>query len=184
MNLRMIPQRLAACLILIACSSSPTNVSPPPPPGPPPPPPPPTAQHLYVGQDEIPGSIRVYDLPLTASSAPVVTVPMNAPAVLAVNSTTLVVTRITDYSISFLALPLTSASVPYATIVWGAGRGAATPLFLPSARSISAAAIPSMSTRRRSPAPRFPAARFRRQISLPIISRSARTGRSMGCSAT
>jgi hypothetical protein len=131
MNLRVIPQCLAACLILVACSSSSTYVSPPPPPppGPPPPPPPPAAQHLYVGDDDIPGTIRVYDLPLSASSTPVASVPMNAALYLGVNSTTLAVTRLDNFSISFFALPITSASVPYATVASGS---AGTPIFLAS----------------------------------------------------
>jgi hypothetical protein len=123
---------LTASLILAACSSSPATTNPPPPPPappPPPPPPPPSGQHLYLGQDDIPGTILVYNLPLTASSVPVTTVPYNADLSLASNATTLVANKITDYTVSFFQLPLTSASVPYATLSPGLSE---TPLFLPS----------------------------------------------------
>ncbi len=120
---------LAAGLFLAACSSSTSTTNPPPPPpAPPPPPPPPVTQHLYVGQDDIPGSILVYNLPLTTTSVPVDTVPYNADVNLGINATTLVANRISDYTVSFFHLPLTSASVPYATLPVGLLE---TPLLLP-----------------------------------------------------
>jgi hypothetical protein len=121
---------IAALLLVAACSSSSNTVTPPPPPpAPPPPPPPPPTQHLYVGQDDVPGSILVYTLPITSSSTPVATVRHDATIALAVNSTTLAATRLTDYTVGFYALPITSASTPYATLSLGL---LGTPVFLPS----------------------------------------------------
>jgi len=135
MMFRTISFALAASLMLSACSSSATTTNPPPPPPPPgpppppPPPPPPGSQHLYLGQDDVPGKILVYNLPLTATSTPVATVPYNADVGLSVNATTLAANRITDYTVSFFRLPLTSASTAYATIPVGLLES---PLFLPT----------------------------------------------------
>jgi len=120
---------LAAALVLAACSSSSTNVSPPPPPpAPPPPPPPPPSQHLYAGLLDQPGSIYVYALPITAASTPTAIVPLNAVTALGVNSTTLAAATL-DYTVAFYNLPITSSSVPYATLASGSF---GTPLFLPN----------------------------------------------------
>lgn len=124
MKLRAISIAASAGLILAACSSSTATTNPPPPP-----PPPPPTQHLYIGQDDIPGKILVYDLPLTASSTPVVTLPYDADVSLSVNATTLAANKISDYTVSLFRLPLTSASVPYATLPVG---WLETPLLLPS----------------------------------------------------
>jgi hypothetical protein len=131
MTFRTIAMALAAGLILAACSSSTTTTNPPPapPPAPPPPPPPPGSEHLYLGQDDIPGKILVYNLPLTSSSTPVVMVPYDADVSLSVNATTLAANRLSDYTVSFFQLPLTSASIPYATIPVGLLES---PLFLPT----------------------------------------------------
>jgi hypothetical protein len=132
MTFRAISVALAAGLILSACSSSATTTNPPPPPAPPPPPPPPPppgSQHLYLGQDDIPGKILVYNLPLTTSSTPVATVPYNADVSLSVNATILAANRLSDYTVSFFHLPLTSASTAYATIPVGLLES---PLFLPT----------------------------------------------------
>jgi hypothetical protein len=88
-----------------------------------------TAQHLYVSQDAVPGSILVYTLPITANSTPVATVRRDATIALAVNATTLVATKLTDYTVAFYSLPITSASTPYATLSLGR---VGTPVFLPS----------------------------------------------------
>jgi hypothetical protein len=125
MTFRSFSVAVAAGLILAACSNSDTTTAPPPAP---PPPPPPAAQHLYLGQDDVPGKILVYDLPLSASSTPAVSVPYNANVSLSVNSTTLAANRISDYTVSLFRLPLTSASVPYATLPVGLLE---TPLLLP-----------------------------------------------------
>ncbi len=121
----------AALLCVAACSSSGNTIvsPPPPPPSTPPPPPPAATHHLYVGQDNLPGSILAYTLPITASSTPVATAAHDANVALAVNATTLAVTRLTDYSVGFYTLPLTSASTPYATLSLGR---TGTPIFLPS----------------------------------------------------
>ena len=108
---------LAACAILGACSSS-SNVSPPPPP----------VQHLYVGDDATTGSLRAYALPLTASSTPVASVPMDKPFMIGVNSTTLAVATLAS-NLFFFTLPLTSGSTPYASFAAGLD---GTPLFVSS----------------------------------------------------
>lgn len=113
----------ALLFILAACSStSGTNSSPSPPT---------TTQHLYVGEDDIPGSILVYALPLTATSTPTATIPLNASVALGVNATTLAATRIDNYTISLFSLPVTSSSVPYATI---SSTTVGTPLLLTSGK--------------------------------------------------
>ena len=90
------------------------------------PPPPPNVQHLYVGDDNASGSLRAYTLPLTASSTPVATVPMNQPFTIGVNSSTLAVATL-DGTLSFFTLPLTSASTAYASFAAGSD---GTPLFV------------------------------------------------------
>jgi hypothetical protein len=122
---------MLAVAIAGCSSSSNMNASPPPPPPPPPapPPPPPPTGRLYVGLDDLPGSILVYNLPLTNGAAPTTTVAHDANNGMTVNSTTLAVTDIENYSVAFYTLPLTSASAPYATWLQG---NLASPLFVSS----------------------------------------------------
>ncbi len=110
----------AGGLMLAACSGSTATTAPPTTTA---------AQHLYIGQDAIPGNILIYDLPLTASSTPAATVPYNADVSLSLNGTTLAANRLSDYTVALFRLPLTSASVPYATLPVGLIE---TPLLLPS----------------------------------------------------
>ena len=49
-------------------------------------------ERLYVGDDGLPAFLRVYTLPLSASSTPVLTLPMDKPFLLGVSSNTLAVT--------------------------------------------------------------------------------------------
>jgi hypothetical protein len=85
-------------------------------------------QHLYVGDDQATGSLRVYALPLTASSAPVAAVPMNQAFNLGLNTTTLAVTDLSS-NLYFFTLPISSSSTPYAQFAAGSD---GTPIFLAS----------------------------------------------------
>ncbi|MGH7582260.1 MAG: hypothetical protein ACREL5_03430 [Gemmatimonadales bacterium] len=123
MQFRLIARAALVAIAVAGCSSGTNSTT-----TPPPPPPSPTGQ-LYVGIGDIPGSLLVYDLPLTSTSTPAVTVAHDNSGPLALNSTTLAVTRPTNYSVSFFTLPLTSASGPYATLVTG---GVIYPVFEPS----------------------------------------------------
>lgn len=122
----MISPRLRYGLVLlatlVACSSSSTTGNNPPPP-----------QHLYVGDDAATGSLRVYALPLTATSAPVASVPMNKAFTMGLNTTTLAVTDLSS-NLYFFSLPIASSSTPYATFAAGSD---GTPLFLGSGLALS-----------------------------------------------
>src|ERR1041385_422314 len=69
---------------LAACSSSSTDNNPA------------VTQHLYVGDDQTTGSLRVYALPLTANSTPVASIPMNKAFNIGLNATTLAVTDLSS----------------------------------------------------------------------------------------
>jgi hypothetical protein len=94
---------LVACAAIAACSSNSSDITVQPP------------EHLYVGDDAFIAYLRVYTLPLSASSVPVVTLPMNKPFLIGVSSNTLAVTGLTG-NVQTFALPLTSFSTPFAAI--------------------------------------------------------------------
>lgn len=106
---------LAVLAALAACSSSTDNN-------------PAVTQHLYVGDDQTTGSLRVYALPLTSSSAPVASVPMNKAFNIGLNTTTLAVTDLSG-NLYFFTLPISSSSTPYAQFAAGSD---GTPVFLAS----------------------------------------------------
>ena len=106
---------LAVLAALAACSSSTDNN-------------PAVTQHLYVGDDQTTGSLRVYALPLTANSTPVASIPMNKAFNIGLNATTLAVTDLSS-NLYFFTLPVSSSSTPYAQFAAGSD---GTPLFLPN----------------------------------------------------
>ena len=93
---------VAVYAAIAACSGSSTDITAPP-------------EHLYVGDDALPAFLRVYALPLSASSTPFITLPMDKPFLLGVSSNTLAVTGLTG-NVRLLSLPVTSSSSPFAVI--------------------------------------------------------------------
>jgi hypothetical protein len=92
---------LAAGAAIVACSGT-ANITAPP-------------ERLYVGDDGLPAFLRVYTLPLSATSTPIITLPMDKPFLLGVSTNTLAVTGLTG-NVRLLSLPVTSASSPFAVI--------------------------------------------------------------------
>ena len=92
---------IAACAAVAACSGNSDITTPP--------------EHLYVGDDGLPAFLRVYALPLSATSTPILTLPMDKPFLLGVSSNTLAVTGLTG-NVRLLSLPVTSSSSPFAVI--------------------------------------------------------------------
>ena len=93
---------LAACASLAACSSG-SDITPAP------------AQLLYVGDDALPAFLRVYTLPLSATSLPTVVLPLNKPFLIGVSSNTLAATELSG-NIRLFTLPVSANSGPFATI--------------------------------------------------------------------
>src|SRR5262245_66532111 len=85
----------AVLTTLAACSSSSTDNNPA------------VTQHLYVGDDQTTGSLRVFALPLTSSSTPVASIPMNKAFNIGLNAKTLAVTDVSSNRY-FLPLPVSS----------------------------------------------------------------------------
>ncbi|MGH7523030.1 MAG: hypothetical protein ACREK8_01865, partial [Gemmatimonadales bacterium] len=101
--MRLAPMALlAACTALAACSSG-SDITPTP------------AQLLYVGDDALPAFLRVYTLPLSATSVPTVVLPLNKPFLIGASSNTLAVTELSG-NIRLFILPVTANSGPFTTI--------------------------------------------------------------------
>jgi hypothetical protein len=75
----------------------------------------PTPQLLYVGDDGLPAFLRIYTLPLSASSTPIVTLAMDKPSLIGVSSNTLAVTELTG-NVRLFGLPVTPFSGSFAAI--------------------------------------------------------------------
>jgi len=88
-------------------------------------------QVLYVGNDNTPGGIQQYTLPITGSSTPNFTFAANNTTAVAVAPSGGV--AIGDFSgnLQIFAAPLSSASTPYATFANGAGSNTGALLFNP-----------------------------------------------------
>lgn len=92
----------------VGCSSSST-----------PAPPPPAVQHLYVTDDLSPSTVYVFNLPLTASSTPAVTLLTTgngASNPCFDNAGHILVPMAADHKLQVFALPLTAASTPAFTL--------------------------------------------------------------------
>jgi hypothetical protein len=86
------------------------------------------AAHLYVGDDNSSGSLRAYALPLTASSTPVASIPVNVSLYVASNASYVAVTS--SSNVIMFPLPLSSSTSPIAT--FSSGCCGAAPVFFPN----------------------------------------------------
>jgi hypothetical protein len=125
--LKSIPGALALGLALTACGGSTYSATPVTPLAP-------AVTHLYVGDDQTPGFMRVYELPLTAASTPVASIPMSSPINIGSNASNVAVTTLSG-SVNIFTQPLTSASLPIATFN---STGSGIPFFTASGSLIQA----------------------------------------------
>jgi hypothetical protein len=88
-------------------------------------------QVLYVGNDNTPGGIQQYTLPITGSSTPNFTFAANNTTSVAVNASGSVAIGDFTGQLQFFAAPISGASTPSATFANGAGTNTGALLFNP-----------------------------------------------------
>ncbi len=84
------------------------------------PPPVVTVQHLYVGNDNTPGTVQVYTLPITAASTPVFAFASNNVVAIGLDANGNAILGDNAGHLQYFAAPLAATSVPAATFNNGA----------------------------------------------------------------